>query len=322
MTVRYTRDLQDITIPTARFYRDIPADEPVYLCVPTWLNWIPIAWSKVDAQTKSITFRKLEGNVGFRLATYADGELQVLTEPFYLNRYDYTMYFLEPSDTLREVALWYKFNSSIETYARRMRGGVVEGSHTPDFRRRDTLYTLNGSPKRLYYVAKLPQPSQPYRYIRYFGPKNGYCDVSDIAYYAPANDSIPLAGRPFGTANGALGDGEHEYPNVYDGDPYTSFHYHALDGGWAALDLGVPTNIAKIVFTPRNVRNFIERGDTYELFYERRGQWHSAGRQVATSDSLLYTVPQGALLYLKNHSRGKDERLFEYKYDERRQYFW
>ncbi|MBR2455992.1 MAG: hypothetical protein IKB31_02365 [Bacteroidaceae bacterium] len=29
-------------------------------------------------------------------------------------------------------------------------------------------------------------------------------------------------------------------------------------------------------------------------------------------DSLVYTVPKGALLYLKNHSGGVDERIFDY----------
>jgi hypothetical protein len=38
------------------------------------------------------------------------------------------------------------------------------------------------------------------------------------------------------------------------------------------------------------------------------------------SDSLLYKVPEGALLYLKDHTRGKDERIFEYK--DGKQRFW
>ena len=48
--------------------------------------------------------------------------------------------------------------------------------------------------------------------------------------------------------------------------------------------------------------------------------WHSAGIQVATSDSLVYSVPKNALLYLKNHSGGFDERIFEYK--DGKQIYW
>lgn len=66
--------------------------------------------------------------------------------------------------------------------------------------------------------------------------------------------------------------------------------------------------------------NYIYKGETYELFYSSQGEWNSAGTQVAVSDSLLYTVPKGALFYLKNYTRGKDERIFEY--DEGIQRYW
>lgn len=129
-----------------------------------------------------------------------------------------------------------------------------------------------------------------------------------------------MKGYVIGTSNGIHGDGKHDYTNVYDGDPYTSFDYYQPSGGWAGLDLGKPQTIRKIVFTPRNRDNFIRQGDEYELFYDSLGYWISAGRQTAASDSLLYRVPQGALLYLKNHSRGNDERIFEYS--DGKQVYW
>ena len=41
---------------------------------------------------------------------------------------------------------------------------------------------------------------------------------------------------------------------------------------------------------------------------------------TAQSDSLLYQVPAGSLLYLRNHTRGQDERIFEYR--DGMQIFW
>lgn len=78
--------------------------------------------------------------------------------------------------------------------------------------------------------------------------------------------------------------------------------------------------VRKAVYTPRNTRNFIEKGDDYELFYCHQGEWKSAGHQVAAADSLVFSVPRGVLLYLKNHSRGKDERIFDYRSG--KQKFW
>ena len=88
--------------------------------------------------------------------------------------------------------------------------------------------------------------------------------------------------------------------------------YKEPDGGWAGLDLGKPTLIRKLVYVPRNRDNFIRKGDRYELLYWNNLQWHSLGEQTASSDSLVYTVPRNALLILQNHTRGRDERIFEY----------
>lgn len=103
-----------------------------------------------------------------------------------------------------------------------------------------------------------------------------------------------------------------QFPNVFDGNPYTSMDYREPSGGWAGLDFGHPIQIQKITFSPRNRDYFIRKGDLYELFYAQTNGWESLGQQTATSDSLSYNnAPEGALLYLRNHSRGNDERIFE-----------
>lgn len=108
-------------------------------------------------------------------------------------------------------------------------------------------------------------------------------------------------------------DGSHEYTNVFDGKSWTSFDYKESEGGWAGLDLGIPTQIDKIVYTPRNRDNYIRPGDTYELFYCDK-DWISAGEMQATSDSLHYQqLPQNALLLLCNYTRGTQERIFVYE---------
>ena len=104
---------------------------------------------------------------------------------------------------------------------------------------------------------------------------------------------------------------EEQFQNVFDGDPYTSMDYREPSGGWVGLDSGHPVQIQKITFSPRNRDNFIRKGDLYELFYAQTNGWESLGKQTATSDSLSYNAPEGALLYLRNHSRGNDERIFE-----------
>ena len=68
-----------------------------------------------------------------------------------------------------------------------------------------------------------------------------------------------------------------------------------------------------VLYTPRNRDNYIRPGDIYELYYCDR-YWKSAGRIKATVDSLVYRgIPQNVLLFLRNHTRGVDERVFVYE---------
>ena len=54
--------------------------------------------------------------------------------------------------------------------------------------------------------------------------------------------------------------------------------------------------------------------DTYELFYWDNGSWNTAGIQVAAADLLTYTdIPNGTIYWLRNLSRGKEERIFTYE---------
>ncbi|MBS1447405.1 MAG: hypothetical protein HP000_14250 [Odoribacter sp.] len=132
-----------------------------------------------------------------------------------------------------------------------------------------------------------------------------------MAFYASAADTAALRGRivsPPGVAEGRI---VNQFGNVFDGDPYTSMDYREPSGGWVGMDFGRPVHIDKLVYMPRNRNNFIRTGDRYELFYATAAGWESLGEQVAESDSLVYKVPRGALLYLRDHTRGSDDRIFE-----------
>ena len=75
------------------------------------------------------------------------------------------------------------------------------------------------------------------------------------------------------------------------------------------MDLGKEVKVDRIVYTPRNRDNYVRPGDVYELFY-----WQSAGTIKAVADSLVFrNIPENALLLLRNHTRGMDERIFVYE---------
>lgn len=306
-----------IHVPADSLYRRLDRKEPVYLCVARYLDWEPVAWSRTVGRG-GVSFRDVEGGVVFRLATYDAGELHPLCDPFLLDRDTGELRFFPSGGKLTEVTLLHKYELYFEPFVTRMVQGVFEGSNDPHFRQKDTLFCISAFPERLWNVAAVEKRGRKYRYLRYYGPAESHCNVAEVAFYEQETDTVPLKGRVIGTPGAS--DDKHECTNVFDGDPYTSFDYAQPSGGWAGLDLGKPHAVRKIVFTPRNRDNFIRTDDEYELFYCDRGSWMSAGVVHPSSDSLLYQVPQGSLLYLKDHTRGKDERIFEYT--DGKQRFW
>ena len=308
---------QTICIPESRFLIRPERDELIYLCLPSHMEWVPVAVSKY--RNGQVSFENVDGNAVFCLSSYRDKQLVPMTVPFWAHKeLSYFRYFGNGEGEER-VTILHKFNLFIEPFIDRMVGGVFEGSNDAGFRTRDTLFVIEEKPVRLQNVVYVSNPKE-YRYLRYYGPAGSYCNVSEVGFYRDPNDMVPLQGRVIGTPGSFGGDKGHWYMSAFDGDPYTSFDYNQPDGGWAGIDLGKSVSVGKIVFTPRNRVNFIRQGDKYELFYAGKGGWISAGTTVANSDSLVYNVPKGALLYLKNHSGGVDERIFEYVDGE--QVFW
>ncbi len=303
-----------VHIPRNKLLKPCADGELVYLCMSSRLQWVPVGWGKAEGD--SVVVKDAEGGVVYTFATYRDNRLETVTDPFLLEREQDTIRWFSPEQKTGDITVFHKFNLFIEPFITRMVGGVFEGSNHADFSEADTLLVIRKKPVRLLNVCLLSN-DKSYRYVRYVGPKESYCNISEATFYVSDNPT-PLSGNVIGPPDGA--DGDHSYRNVFDGNPYTSFDYVRADGGWAGLDLEHPCKISKIVFTPRNRDNFIRYGDRYGLFFMQDGYWHSAGQQIAESDSLNYTVPLNALLLLRNYSRGVDERIFEYENGE--QIFW
>lgn len=313
-TVYSGPDNTTLAIEPSQFTEEPEDGELVYLCLPRFLDWEPITFTHYDKNSGAV-FENLEGDVVLTVATYRGGVLRPVTTPLSLDRPTTKVRFFATSGEKQETPFFYKYELFYDDFLKRMVGGVFEGSNSPDFHNADTLYVIKDNPMRLLFTTYV-HSDKKYRYLRYRGPEDGYCNVSEVRFYEA--DKL-LIGKVIGTAE-AQTDFTHDFTKAFDGDPYTSFDYPEPTGGWAGLDLGAAHQVNKIVFTPRNRDNYVRPGDEYELFYYAPHGWQSLGRQYPQADSVLYAVPQGALLYLKNHTRGNDERVFEYV--DGKQRFW
>lgn len=303
-----------VEISGTKLYKRIKKSEPIWLCLSARQQWKPVDYGYL--LENKVCFKDVKGGVVCRLAHSTKEGLEMLSDPFHVDAEHGTIRFFTPGQEMEQVTVLFKFHFFYEYFLNRMVNGIFEGSNAPDFSHADTLFQIKDEPRRLITVVS-PATDKKYRYVRYKGPKGSHCNISEVAFYENNVDTVALKGKVIGTPGSF--DGIHDYRNVFDGDPYTSFDYRFPDGGWSGLDLGKACSITRIAFTPRNSDNFIRKGDSYEMFYLDH-EWVSAGIQTAVSDSLNFMAPKGALLYLKNHTRGKDERIFEYK--EGKQIFW
>ena len=93
---------------------------------------------------------------------------------------------------------------------------MFEGSDYPDFRTKDTLFTIKELPLRMHNVVYPKKNGKKYRYVRYYDPAYSHCNIAEAGFFANNTDSIRLKGKCIGTSNGANGNGAHDFSNAYD----------------------------------------------------------------------------------------------------------
>jgi len=140
------------------------------------------------------------------------------------------------------------------------------------------------------------QNSSKYRYIRYFSPVNGYCNVAEIEFYDKNGNK--LAGTPVGSSGV-------KPISAFDGNLTTFIEAVYGSNEWIGLDLGTSALIGKIRFYPRTMVNSIIEGHTYELFYWDGQKWDSHGIQIASCHQLYYKASSDALFYLQDKTNNK-----------------
>lgn len=309
VTKLYANNLTKLQLTKTQLYRNEIDSKIVYLCAPSWLNWTPVAWTKLD-ENGGVTFENIDGGSILRVAYYDNGNLRFISSPFYINRQNKDIVFFAENEEVRteNAILYSKFILNREIlYRNRLVGGVFEGADNKDFINPDTIVIIKNMPFKLYTDAYV-NVKKAYKFLRYKGPPNSYCNIAEIEIYSGKDK---LAGDIIGSAGSQKDNPKYEYPAAFDGFTETSFDHSTPDEGWVGISLDKPKSITRIRYVPRNYDNYIKPGNEYELFISRRDGWASLGRKTAVADSLVYEkVPQNALLYLKNHSGGQEERIF------------
>jgi hypothetical protein len=288
---------------------DRKIDGRVYLCTfLTGDDWVPIHGQIVSG--RKIRFDALGRDVTYLLAGSDGEELVPLANPVTLHR-DGSQHHWDPDPSKTETVVLRRKYMLRTTWADRGQEVIrttFEVSDTEDFRENQLLHTVQSPPLGVESV-EIADP-HPIRYVRTKVPPGTWTGLAELAFFGrdKAGHEIELRGKSI-HANYL----PEEAAKAIDRDFLTIPYTRTLDG-WIGYDFGpgqAPA-ITRIEYCPWNDGNMIERGDRYELLYYDMG-WHSLGQKTADSLALVYdNVPSNAILWLRDLTKGQEERIFTY----------
>ena len=263
----------------------------------------------------SVAFQHVEPDLIYQLTSCREGVFFPMGYPFELNRKG-IRYFRPDDSALCTVRLNRKFpDTRVKNYMETAVGVRIEGSLDKQFRSSDLLCEVVDTPRVNLNVVLMPSPRK-YRYIRYRARQGRFLQLAELGIYADTLLQDKLHPSRI-EADTLLPDEEMRQIQLVDDGDWVSFYKSKRKGESLIFDLGQPQWVSALTYIPRNDDNYVRQGDWYELFYQDGDKgWQSLGRQRASSSWLVYhQVPSNALLLLRNHTRGKEERAFYYKND-------
>jgi hypothetical protein len=282
-----------------------------YLCVFNNKEWIPMAWCK--PKNSIAEFRNVEPDILFQVRLIDAKRDVAITRPFIFHSNEHIQFLDADTCSLHDMTLIRKYRLPLVLpwYHQRSEGGLFQGANTPDFCDSVTLHKIPEPSGFNWMNVKIDHPGE-FRYVRYLSAQtNAHNGMAEAEFYS---NGMKLTGEVIGTDSSAM-----NFPNdtkfaVFDGDPLTFFDALYPNRAWAGLRLDKPYRIDEIRFLYRNDDNGIRKGDRYELLYKSKGEWLSAGVQIADTILLQYeNVPSNTLYWLRNHTRGREERPFLYE---------
>lgn len=307
VTAEYDMPLADITVDLTT---DIAVNN-VYLSTFNNRDWIPVAVTKKKkrkAEFKQIgcgllppanddMIRYIDQGGGIvYLPVYSTARWMCgAAAPFILDTLG-KVTILKPLMQTEKVRLFRKYpkNPEIAKDEQALVGGRFECANRGDFS--DAILLCSISRQQQYPLQHLATTaSKKYRYVR-FTPLD-----SVKGYFAEFHFFNEKGRRLDGRAlNGK---------EVFDGNLLTYCYKHPGSHQELTLDFGQPELLSEVAYSARTDDNDVMKGQEYELFYWDE-KWISLGRRIAEEFYLDYEVPRNALLWLRNCTKGVEERIF------------
>jgi len=313
----FIRDVTSEYMTTQDVEIDIPASfrkkyKYAYLAVFDNKNWIPIQYGKVIG--RKVRFTDMGRNCMYMRVFYDENQIVPFSSPFYISPKG-IINKLEADKTLTtDIHVYRKYFIAKHCYSvgSRMEGGRFEAANRADFSDAVLIHKIPHLTVQSD-IVRTDTIESSYRYWRYYSADSSHSNVAELYFYQP-EDEKPFYGKIIGTKGSYNNHPVLTIDAVFDDDPLTFYDALEPSDSWVGMDFEKPIRIDHISYTPRGDGNDITPGDTHELLYWDEHQWVSLGRRKANDIVLIYkNVPVNTIYWIRNHSRGKDERIFTYE---------
>lgn len=306
----FAQDVSDCYGLTAQVHIGQNATKDMFLCAfRSGANWTPIA--KIEEDGGKGIFRNVGNDIVYVVVKYDGKRLVAVGSPFLVKDNAVCKTFSPKAESTRDVTLLRKYPlcSYMTDLWGYMKGATFEGANNPNFHDPSILARISTMPfgETSLKVDNIGK----FRYLRYKTSKTSRMALAELHFFTTdANGGFKeLKGRTICEDMDSS-----KVHLVYDGDLSTGIGGKTTEY-WVGLDLGEGNDckVDSIAFAPTSDTNSVEAGHLYELHYFDRG-WKLLGRKVSNGNSISFAnVPSDAILLLKDRTKGKEERIFEYK---------
>lgn len=280
-----------------------------YLAVFDNQGWIPIQWGEIKRGNK-VVFRAMGKNCMYLPVIFKNGKCEPAGYPFTITNKAKIVSINTEQHNKQQMILHRKYpiNRSIFIPSTRNLNGVIEASNKEDFK--DSLVACTLKPNHKFdWDSLISKTTKKYRYWR-LGATKKLCNIAELQFiydYKNIIDTTKIIHKfQVSSAN--------KPTYLFDNNKLTYIEIKENSFGWIGIDFGKPVAVNYFRFLPRNDDNTIVAGDSYELMMWSEAGWKSLIKCIAKSNRLmLKNVPTGGLYLLRNHTKGKEERIFTYE---------
>ncbi len=282
-----------------------------YLCVFNNRNWIPVYFGRIEKG--KAYFKNMGKDIVYLPVYYFDNKILPASHPFILSKSGKVSPLKPDKSNVETVRINRKYPLSDKKiiWMASQIGGIFEGANNSNFSDAVELYT-NKDTIDLVTNKIMIESKQKFQFIRYLFAPGASGTISELGFHTLENGELKLLkGDKIKSDKVAM-----RHLNIaFDRDirSYIGVQKDCYNGEWIGLNLGKPQTINQISFCPRTDTNNIFEGMQYELYYWNN-RWVSLGVKTADKNELVFdSVPSKALLWLRNLTEGKEERIFTYE---------